>query len=148
MSLCAQTFGAPAYTLRDLAEDAVGVPDAFELPRAHLVGMSTRSANVLITTERLELRDYIDLSPALWGRGYATEAASSMLDFAFRKLSLEMVRSETVSGNARVAALLTRLGFHRAESEPGAEWMAKRGWTRVIWELGRGELEEPLKPAP
>ena len=32
--------GAPPYTLRDLAEDAVGVLDALGLERAHLVGMS------------------------------------------------------------------------------------------------------------
>jgi pimeloyl-ACP methyl ester carboxylesterase len=32
--------GAPPYTLRDLAADAVGVLDAFGLQSAHLVGMS------------------------------------------------------------------------------------------------------------
>ena len=32
--------GAPPYTLRDLAADAVGVLDALDLPRAHFVGMS------------------------------------------------------------------------------------------------------------
>jgi pimeloyl-ACP methyl ester carboxylesterase len=32
--------GAPPYTLRDLAEDAVGLLDAFGLESAHLVGRS------------------------------------------------------------------------------------------------------------
>ena len=32
--------GAAPYSLRDLAEDAVGLLDAFGLERAHLVGMS------------------------------------------------------------------------------------------------------------
>jgi pimeloyl-ACP methyl ester carboxylesterase len=36
--------GAPPYTLRDLAEDAVGVLDAFGLASAHLVGMSMGGA--------------------------------------------------------------------------------------------------------
>ena len=79
----------------------------------------------------------IDLSAALWRRGYATEAARAMLDFAFAELGLEIVRGETVSANARVAALLTRLGFRHAGSEPGAAWMEERGWTLVHWELSR-----------
>jgi len=32
--------GRPGYAIADLAEDALGVLDAFELPRAHLVGRS------------------------------------------------------------------------------------------------------------
>ena len=33
--------GAPAYTLRDLVGDVVGLLDALELPRAHFAGLST-----------------------------------------------------------------------------------------------------------
>jgi pimeloyl-ACP methyl ester carboxylesterase len=36
--------GAPPYTLRDLAADAVGLLDTFGLARAHLVGMSMGGA--------------------------------------------------------------------------------------------------------
>jgi pimeloyl-ACP methyl ester carboxylesterase len=36
--------GAPPYTLRDLAADAVGLLDAFGVARAHLVGMSIGGA--------------------------------------------------------------------------------------------------------
>ena len=36
--------GAPRYSLRDLAADAVGLLDALGLPRAHLVGMSVGAA--------------------------------------------------------------------------------------------------------
>jgi len=36
--------GAPPYTLRDMAADAVGVLDAFGLARAHLAGMSMGGA--------------------------------------------------------------------------------------------------------
>ncbi len=42
--------GAPPYTLRDLAEDAVGVLDAFGLSSAHLVGMSMGGAIAQIVT--------------------------------------------------------------------------------------------------
>lgn len=38
--------GAPGYTLRDLAEDAVGVLDALGVERAHLVGRSMAGAVV------------------------------------------------------------------------------------------------------
>src|SRR5829696_7714650 len=48
VDLCVQTFGrsvsyepgSAPYSLRDLAEDAVGLLDAFGLESAHLVGMS------------------------------------------------------------------------------------------------------------
>jgi pimeloyl-ACP methyl ester carboxylesterase len=36
--------GAPPYTFDDLVEDAVGVLDAFDLPRAHVVGISMGGA--------------------------------------------------------------------------------------------------------
>ncbi|MDT4973741.1 MAG: hypothetical protein QOG22_3884, partial [Pseudonocardiales bacterium] len=36
--------GTPPYALRDLLDDAVGLLDAYELPRAHIVGMSMGAA--------------------------------------------------------------------------------------------------------
>jgi pimeloyl-ACP methyl ester carboxylesterase len=36
--------GSPPYGLRDLVEDAVGLLDAYDLPRAHVVGMSMGAA--------------------------------------------------------------------------------------------------------
>jgi ribosomal-protein-alanine N-acetyltransferase len=46
-----------------------------------------------------------------WGRGYATEAASLMLDFAFSTAGLHRVQAATGPENAPSRALLERLGF-------------------------------------
>lgn len=50
-----------------------------------------------------------------WGRGYAREAASACLDFAFRSLAAPRVLAITVSGNAASRGLMHRLGMRRRE---------------------------------
>lgn len=46
-----------------------------------------------------------------WGNGYATEAATESLKFAFEDLSLDDVVSFTTVANARSRAVMARLGF-------------------------------------
>ncbi len=48
-----------------------------------------------------------------WGRGYAKEAASATLDFAFDRLGAERVVALTVEGNAPSWGLMLRLGMTR-----------------------------------
>jgi RimJ/RimL family protein N-acetyltransferase len=50
---------------------------------------------------------------ALWGHGYATEAAAAVLDFAFGRLELAEVVAFTAIGNARSWAVMERLGMAR-----------------------------------
>lgn len=77
----------------------------------------------------------LELAPSHWGRGYATEAAESLLAFGFSTLQLAAVRGTTVSANARVTRLVERLGFRRVAEEEGSAWLAARGWREVTWEL-------------
>ncbi len=51
------------------------------------------------------------LSPAGWGRGYATEAARAALDVAFDTLELPEVVSYTASTNERSLAVMRRLAM-------------------------------------
>lgn len=48
-----------------------------------------------------------------WGRGYAREAASAALDFAFGKLAAPHVVAFTVAGNSDSWGLMERLGMIR-----------------------------------
>ena len=50
-----------------------------------------------------------------WGQGYAKEAASASLDFAFERLRAGHVVSITVDGNEASWGLMKRLGFLRRE---------------------------------
>ncbi|MEU4512247.1 GNAT family N-acetyltransferase [Nonomuraea wenchangensis] len=51
------------------------------------------------------------LSRRAWGHGYATEAATAALDFAFDRLGLEEVVSFTATVNTRSSAVMERLGM-------------------------------------
>ena len=48
-----------------------------------------------------------------WGHGYATEAASALLQWAFDTLDLNRVQAETDTRNAASARVLDKLGFVR-----------------------------------
>lgn len=50
---------------------------------------------------------------AAWGRGYATEAASALLQWAFDTLELNRVQAETDTRNAASARVLEKLNFMR-----------------------------------
>lgn len=51
------------------------------------------------------------LNAAAWGRGYATEAARVLLQWAFDTLDLNRVQSETDTRNVASARVLEKLGF-------------------------------------
>ncbi|MGL4339637.1 MAG: GNAT family N-acetyltransferase, partial [Rhodoglobus sp.] len=48
-----------------------------------------------------------------WGRGYATEAASAVLSFAFGELGLPELVSFTAVSNMRSVAVMERIGMMR-----------------------------------
>ena len=50
---------------------------------------------------------------AAWGHGYATEAASALLRWAFDTLDLNRVQAETDTRNVASAHVLEKLGFVR-----------------------------------
>jgi RimJ/RimL family protein N-acetyltransferase len=51
------------------------------------------------------------LVPRAWGRGYATEAATAALGFAFETIGLDEVVSFTATTNRRSIAVMERLGM-------------------------------------
>ncbi len=51
------------------------------------------------------------LPRAFWGRGYATEAAAAVVDFAFDRIELDDVVAFTASANERSRNVMTRLGM-------------------------------------
>ena len=53
------------------------------------------------------------LAADAWGRGYATEAATAVLDHAFDELVLAELIAHTTAPNERSCAVMRRLGMHR-----------------------------------
>jgi RimJ/RimL family protein N-acetyltransferase len=85
----------------------------------------------------------LELAPACWGRGIATEAARAILGFAFRDLGLKRIVGISVTQNNRVARLVTKLGFRSVGTRPGPDWMRARGWSETEWLL---TAPGPLQP--
>ncbi len=46
-----------------------------------------------------------------WGKGYATEAASGLMEYGFSKLQLQEIVSFTAIGNIKSSAVMKRLGM-------------------------------------
>jgi RimJ/RimL family protein N-acetyltransferase len=52
-----------------------------------------------------------------WGKGYTTEAASAVLEDAFRRFNLAEIVSFTVPANFRSRRVMKKLGMQHAEEE-------------------------------
>lgn len=73
-----------------------------------------------------------------WGQGYAKEAATAALDFAFAKLGAPHVVALTVTGNEASWGLMERLGMtRRADLDyTGPEWAQG---PVIVYRIGREE---------
>jgi RimJ/RimL family protein N-acetyltransferase len=83
-----------------------------------------------------------ELAPAHWGRGYATEAARSMVDFGFRELALDRVSSWCIAENIASARVLERLGFRQEGRLRRNEFFKGRWWDTLLYALLREEWKE------
>ncbi|GAA1133546.1 GNAT family protein [Nocardioides aquiterrae] len=94
---------------RQLAEDGTGVRLAVERDGRFLGWCSLSRWNPDYRSAAL---GYC-LAEKAWGRGYATEAARALLDWAFGTLDLNRVQAETDTRNLASARVLEKLGFVR-----------------------------------
>jgi RimJ/RimL family protein N-acetyltransferase len=69
--------------------------------------------------EDLGLEIFYSLAPRSWGRGYATEAASAVVEHALGPLGLPEVLAEVDGGNAPSVAVVKRLGMTAFGVVPG-----------------------------
>jgi RimJ/RimL family protein N-acetyltransferase len=86
-----------------------------------------------------------------WGHGFATEAASAVLDRAFRVLDLPEVVSFTVAANHRSQAVMERIGLTRSpERDFGhPRWEPSWGTERrrhLVWSVGRDPWLALVRP--
>ncbi|WP_162833561.1 GNAT family protein [Streptomyces sp. CB09001] len=88
------------------------------------------------------------LDEAMWGRGYATEAAHALLRWGFDTLDLNRVQAEADTRNAASARVLEKVGFVRegtlredcvVDSEVSDSW---------VYGLIRREWQPSAAPVP
>jgi ribosomal-protein-alanine N-acetyltransferase len=75
--------------------------------------------------------------PAFWGRGFGTELAGLLVEFATGTLGVPEVRATTLDGNPASARVLEKRGFRILQA--GASEVDSRGDERRVtrWGLGR-----------
>jgi RimJ/RimL family protein N-acetyltransferase len=70
---------------------------------------------------------------AVWGKGYATQAAGAALEDAFARLRLREVLAYTAADSVRSQAVMARLGLRR---DPSRDFDLRRGkepWHGLVW---------------
>lgn len=85
--------------------------------------------------------------PAVWGQGFATEAACCVRDYARDVLRLSYVISAILPQNARSRRVAERSGA-RAEGQMDVVGLT---WDRYVWPLATGgpvRLQPPSPPTP
>ncbi|MEU6404676.1 GNAT family N-acetyltransferase [Streptomyces sp. NPDC046985] len=80
------------------------------------------------------------LARPAWGRGYATEAALTVLDHGFGALGLEEILAVTAVGNVRSQAVMRRIGMTRDPAGDFDDPQAPEGPLRaqVLYRIARG----------
>ena len=86
-----------------------------------------------------------ELSPMHWGRGYATEAATAMRDWAFAQQGLARLHAHCIAQNVASSRVLEKLGMRREGLlrdhvfQKGRFWdVLLYGILRVEWAAGQG----------
>jgi ribosomal-protein-alanine N-acetyltransferase len=90
------------------------------------------------------------LDEAAWGKGFATEAAGALLQWAFGALELNRVHAQTDTRNTASSRVLEKLGFVRegrlredciVDGDVSDSWVY--GLLRREWESGRSNSAAP-----
>jgi len=68
------------------------------------------------------------LNPVFWHKGYATEAAKSMLDFGFKHLKLHRIEAGCAIENIGSVKVLEKIGMKR-EGQKRKTLPLKKGWS-------------------
>jgi [ribosomal protein S5]-alanine N-acetyltransferase len=73
------------------------------------------------------------ISRKYWGKGYAYEAACSILSFGFSSLPVHRIYAETISENSTARALAERLGMRLEAVLKDTKYFRGRWWDSVIY---------------
>lgn len=89
-----------------------------EIERAALVGVVGLAVPTVLQERLPAVTVGWRFSPDFWGKGYATEAATAVLDQAFTTMALDRVGCVTTAVNLRSVALAERLGMSFVSKAP------------------------------
>jgi RimJ/RimL family protein N-acetyltransferase len=65
--------------------------------------------------------------PEEWGKGYGTEAVCLVIDYLFREMGIDEVRTQTWTGNERMIRVAQKCGLRNAGLSPHRAALSVRG---------------------
>ncbi|MGF1675364.1 MAG: GNAT family N-acetyltransferase [Rivularia sp. (in: cyanobacteria)] len=80
-----------------------------------------------------------EISPNYWGKGYATEAASTILKFGFEKLKLYRIWSHCIAENTASRKVLEKVGMKFKHKLAKNEFFKNRYWDTLEFEILKDE---------
>jgi RimJ/RimL family protein N-acetyltransferase len=80
------------------------------------------------------------LARAVWGQGYATEAAQAALDDGFTRAGFTEVLTYTASDNARSQAVMQRLNLRRDPSRDFTWPYDGKIWHGLVWSAAASDV--------
>lgn len=83
-----------------------------------------------------------ELAPEHWGNGYATEAATALINFGFRELKLHRISAGCIADSTASARVLERLGMTLEGRLRQSVYFKDRWWDA----LNYGLLEDEWRP--
>jgi ribosomal-protein-alanine N-acetyltransferase len=76
-----------------------------------------------------------------WGRGYATEAAWRVMDWAFRELNVHRIVAFCHADNAASVRVMEKLGMHQDGRLRETRWLRGQWWDEFVYSILEREWE-------
>ncbi|OGN91648.1 MAG: hypothetical protein A2Y88_12775 [Chloroflexi bacterium RBG_13_48_10] len=73
--------------------------------------------------------------PVIWGKGYATEAARKVMDWAFRELNVHRIVAFCHADNAASVRVMEKLGMHRDGRLRETRWLNGKWWDELVYAI-------------
>ncbi len=98
-----------------------------------------------VTQNNLSIREWEigwGIDPALWGQGYAPEAAREMLRFAFGALNAHRVMAFCHADNQASVRVMEKLGMRCEGRLREVRWLDGRWWDEMVYSVLDWEIQE------
>lgn len=76
-----------------------------------------------------------EIDPEYWGNGYATEAASAMVNFGFLRLKMQRIWAECLAENCASARVLEKTGLQLSVFKPKQAFIKGRWHDQLVYAI-------------
>jgi ribosomal-protein-alanine N-acetyltransferase len=125
-----QMYNSPVLDLNGVHELIMDIRKAYAAKESLVWGLTRQGDDTVMGMiglwrwsrhhRRVELG--YDLARVYWGKGYATEGVTAVLNFAFTQMNMNRVEAYTIADNHGSVRLLARLGFVREGTRRNYSW--------------------------